>query len=185
MTEPPERLIRKADFARLVGVSHPAISKAVRDGRLTPALRMHNGREVLALRHARQLWQQCRREPPPLAPEELESLEEHRPTGPLAGAQSLEDLPPLHASRARREHYRAERLRLEVEALKAQLVPAREVEEEAARVAAEVRSGLAALADRLAPQVAAAKDVRSVHLLLSEGIRCELMRLADPPPPWP
>lgn len=180
MTEPPERLIRKSGFARLVGVSHPAISKAVRDGRLTPALRMHNGVEVLALRHARQLWQQCRREPPPLAPEELNNLEV-LPAGRGRGsAQSLEELPPLHTSRARLEHYRAERLRLEVEALKAQLVPAREVEEEAARVAAEVRAGFAALVDRLAPQVAAAKDVRSAHLLLSEGIRCELMRLAGP-----
>lgn len=180
MTEPPERLIRKADFARLVGVSHAAISKALRDGRLTPALRMHNGREVLAHRHARQLWQQCRREPPTLGAEELNDLEVPQPPSELAGAQSLEELPPLHASRARREHYRAERLRLEVEAMKAQLVPAREVEEEAARVAAEVRSGFAALVDRLAPQVAAAKDVRSVHLLLSEGIRCELRRLAGP-----
>lgn len=179
-TAAPEQLIRKSEFARLVGVSHAAISKAIRDGRLTAALRQHNGHEVLSLGQARRLWAQCRREPlPQVLPDLVEPLSlSPLPELPELAAAIAAGLPPLHESRARREHYQAELARLELERLQAALVPAAQVEVERRQCAASVRAALASWAERLAPQVAAANDPREIHRLLSETLRVELMRLA-------
>jgi hypothetical protein len=178
-TAPPsERLIRKSEFAQLVGVSHAAISKAIRDGRLTPALRVApDGREVLAYGHARRLWAQCHREPLPHVLPELPGLSP-LPELPELAAAIAEGLPPLHESRARREHYRAELLRLEVEAMAADLVPAAEVRASAIAEAARARAVLMELPDLLAPQLAACADARECHRLMTETFRTTLLRLA-------
>lgn len=165
---PAERLIRKAHLAKELGVSHAAISKAIRDGRLTPALRLApDGREVLAYGHARRLWAQCRREPLPQEPGPLQ------PSAPAA-----EGLPPWRESRARRAHYQAELMRLEVERLRADLVPAARVEVERRQCAATVKAALMALPALLAPQLAATNDPRQCHQLMAETFRTTLMRLA-------
>jgi hypothetical protein len=180
---PAERLIRKAHLAKELGVSHAAISRAIRDGRLTPALRLApDGREVLAYGQARRLWAQCRREPlPQVLPDLVEPLSlSPLPELPELAAAIAAGLPPLHESRARREHYQAELARLELERLQAALVPAAQVEVERRQCAASVRAALASWAERLAPQVAAANDPREIHRLLSETLRVELMRLARP-----
>jgi hypothetical protein len=166
-TAAPERLIRKSEFARLVGVSHAAISRAIRDGRLTPALRLApDGREVLAYGYARRLWAQCRREPLPQEPGLLQ------PPAPAA-----DGLPPWRESKARHAHYKAELVRLRVEAMRAALVPAAEVEVARLQCAGSVRAALMALPALLAPQLAATNDLRAVHVLLSETFRVELLRL--------
>lgn len=168
-----ERLIRKAHLARELGVSHAAISKACRDGRLTPALRQHNGHEVLAYRHARRLWAQCRPEPLPQA---LQDLVE--PDLPELAAAIAEGLPPIAESRARRMHWMAERERIELQQLKGELVSAAEVREAAFKRGREARDALMALPSRLAAPLAVMTDPREVHQLLSEAIRVELTRLA-------
>jgi hypothetical protein len=172
-TAAPERLIRKSEFARLVGVSHAAISRALRDGRLTPALRVApDGREVLAYGHARRLWAQCRREPlPQVLPGLVEPLSlSPLPELPELAAAIAGGLPPLHESRARRAHYEAELERLRVEAMAAELVPAAEVRASAIAEAARARAALMELPDLLAPQC---------HRLMSETFRATLLRLAN------
>ena len=170
-----ERLIRKTHLARELGVSHAAISKACRDGRLTPALRQHNGHEVLAYGPARRLWAQCRPEPLPQALPELVE-----PDLPELAAAIAEGLPPIAESRARRMHYLAERDRIELQQLKGELVSAAEVREAAFKQGREVRDALMALPSRLASPLAVMTDPREVHQLLSEAIRVELTRLAGP-----
>ena len=108
-------------------------------------------------------------EPPGLSP---------LPELPELAAAIAAGLPPLHESRARHEHYKAELVRLEVERLQAELVPAAQVEVERRQCATNVKAALASWAERLAPQVAAANDPREIHRLLSETLRVELMRLA-------
>jgi hypothetical protein len=175
---PAERLIRKSEFARLVGVSHPAISKACRDGRLTPALRVApDGREVLAYGHARRLWAQCHREPLPQVLPELPGLSP-LPELPELAAAIAEGLPPLHESRARRAHYEATLEGMRVEAMRAALIPAAEVRASAIAEAARARAVLMELPDLLAPQLAACNDPRQCHRLMSETFRTTLMRLA-------
>jgi hypothetical protein len=126
------------------------------------------------------LWAQCRREPlPQVLPDLVEPLSlSPLPELPELAAAIAAGLPPLHESRARREHYQAELARLELERLQAALVPAAQVEVERRQCAASVRAALASWAERLAPQVAAANDPREIHRLLSETLRVELMRLA-------
>jgi len=172
-----EQLVTKSEFARRAGVSAAAISRACADGRLTPALREHNGREVLAAGHAARLWRMGRREPSPLP--ELESLElEPLPPLPELTQAIAEGLPPIAESRARRMYYLAERERIELQQLQGELVSAAEVREAAFKQGREVRDALMALPARLAPPLAVMTDPREVHQLLSEAIRVELTRLA-------
>lgn len=162
-----ERLIRKAHLARELGVSHAAISRACKDGRLSPALRQHNGHEVLAYGHARRLWAQCRPEPLPQALPEL-------------AAAIAEGLPPIAESRARRMYYLSELERIEVEMMQSELVSAADVELARLQCSARVRAALAEWVDRVVPQVVELTDPRQIHLLLRESLITTLRDLAGP-----
>ena len=95
--------------------------------------------------------------------------------------QSLpeDEIPDLNESRARREHYQAEKARLEALQGRGELVPAADVRKEAFGLARAIRDKLMGIADRLAPQLAATQDSRICHHLLSEEIRVALRGLAD------
>lgn len=90
-----------------------------------------------------------------------------------------DSIPDLNESRARREHYQAEKARLEALQGRAELVTAAEVERKAFELARAVRDELAGIPDRVASMVASCSDVRQVHRMLSEEIRVALRGLAD------
>ena len=112
--------------------------------------------------------------------------------GPVAAApptpaqlrQYIEDLPEdsipdLNESRARREHYQAEKAKLEALQGRGELVPVAEVKAQAFALARGLRDGLMGIPDRLAPMLAATQDATQVHRLLSEEIRVALRGLSD------
>lgn len=86
-------------------------------------------------------------------------------------------IPDLNDSRARREHYLAEKARLEALQGRGELVPADDVKKEAFALARAVRDGMLGIADRLAPLLAATTDARQVHQLLDQEIRVALRGL--------
>lgn len=90
-----------------------------------------------------------------------------------------DQIPDLNDSRARREHYLAEKARLEALQGRAELLPADQVKKEAFALARAVRDGMLGIADRLAPLLAATTDARQVHQLLDQEIRVALRGLAD------
>jgi hypothetical protein len=90
-----------------------------------------------------------------------------------------DQIPDLNDSRARREHYLAEKARLEALRGRDELVPSDQVKAEAFACARAVRDALLSLADRLAPMLAATTDARECHRLLTEEHRIALRGLAD------
>lgn len=97
----------------------------------------------------------------------------------LIDALPEDQIPDLNESRARHEHYKAEKARLEALQGRGELVPADEVKAEAFKAARSVRDSLMALPDRLAAQLAGTSDVRLCHTLLTEELRVALRSLAD------
>lgn len=111
--------------------------------------------------------------PPPPAPVTDEQLR--------AFIQGLPEdaIPDLNESRARREHYAAEKARLEALQGRGELITAADVKKEAFSLARAVRDALMTIPDRLAPELAACTDARQVHQLLSDEIRVALRGLSN------
>ena len=179
------QLVGKSEYARLRGVSPAAVSAAIRE-RIKDAVVTRNGKQLLDLDKANELWEKNTvQKPPPRmsgrarqaqAPAEPPSDQQLR-----AFIQGLpeDQIPDLNDSRARREHYLAEKAKLEALQGRAELLPADQVKKEAFALARAVRDGMLGIADRLAPLLAATTEARQVHQLLDQEIRVALRGLAD------
>lgn len=88
-------------------------------------------------------------------------------------------IPDLNESRARREHYQAEKARLEALQGRGELIPASDVKRQAFDLGRAIRDALMTIPDRLASELAATTDARETHRLLSDEIRVALRSLSD------
>jgi hypothetical protein len=175
-------LVTKSDYARARGCSPAAVTAAIKSCRIKAAVVTQNGRELLDFDKANELWERnTQQQPPP-----TRKAAAHRPKPPTdqelqAFIQGLpeDQIPDLNDSRARREHYLAEKARLDALKGREELVPADQVKAEAFACARAVRDALLGLADRLAPMLAATTDARECHRLLTEEHRVALRGLAD------
>jgi DNA-binding transcriptional MocR family regulator len=179
-------LIRKSEFARIKGVSAAAVSQAIKSGRIRGAVVTRGGREWIDHDLALELWERnTLQQPPPTAaaPRAVPAAEAPGPTDEQLRAfiRGLpeDQIPDLNESRARREHYQAEKARLEALQGRGELVPAEDVKREAFALGRQIRDAMQGIPDRVASLLAAATDVREVHRMLSEEIRVALRGLAD------
>jgi len=191
-------LVRPAEFAQIKGVTRQTVATAMKS-RIAAAVVERGGKKLLRREMALELWDRntarnnnavvgARGEPvkpAPVAP---------RPAAPQPGpgARVSDDdlaafirglpedqIPDLNESRARREHYQAEKARLEALQGRGELVPAADVKRQAFELARAVRDELGGIPDRVASMIAACSDVRQVHRMLSEEIRVALRGLSD------
>ena len=90
-----------------------------------------------------------------------------------------DEIPGFNESRSRREHYLAEKAKLEVQTMQGDLVPAADVKAAAFKKARTVRDSMLAIPDRVIPTLISMTDTRAAHQLLTEEIRTALRSLAD------
>jgi len=176
-------LITFSELATIKGCTKAAVTHATKN-RIADAVVEKDGKRWLDRDLALQLWNKNTREthnskvsrpdpidPPPSAkPADLKRLIDALPE---------DQIPDLNESRARHEHYKAEKARLEALQGRGELVPAAEVKAAAFNAARSVRDALMALPDRLAAQLAGTADARLCHTLLTEELRVALRSLAD------
>lgn len=178
-------LVTKSAYARARGVSPAAVTTAIKSGRIRAAVVTQRGKELLDFDMAEELWERNTQQQPQPA-----NTRKVKPAPPLVAPtdqqlQALiqglpeDQIPDLNDSRARREHYLAEKARLDALQGRAELLPAEQVKAEAFALARAVRDGMLGIADRLAPVLAATMDARQVHQLLSDEVRVALRSLAD------
>ena len=173
-------LILKSAYARHRGVTPAAVTTAIKSGPIADAIVTQNGRQLIDMEKADSLWSRnTLQQPPPAAAGPATISPTARELQQLIDSLPEDDIPDLNQSRARREHYQAERARLDALQGRGELVPAADVRREAFALARQVRDALMGIPDRLAPQLAAAQDSRVCHHLLSEEIRVALRGLAD------
>lgn len=178
-------LVTKSEFARLRGRSPGAVTAAIKCGRIRGAVVTKDGRELLDFDKANELWERNTQEQPPPTRKADEPAARPAKTPTDRDLQAFiqglpeDKIPDLNDSRARREHYLAEKARMEALQGRDELVPADQVKAEAFAMARAVRDGMLGIADRLAPQLAATTDARQVHILMTDEIRVALRGLAD------
>jgi DNA-binding transcriptional MocR family regulator len=171
-------LIRKSEFAKIKGVSGAAVSQAIKSGRIRGAVVTQNGKEFLDHDLALELWERntLQQPPPTNAPKEPPTDKQLRE---FIDGLPEDQIPDLNESRARREHYQAEKAKLEALQGRGELVPAEEVKREAFAMGRQIRDAMQGIPDRVASLLAASSDVREVHRMLTEEIRVALRGLAD------
>ena len=189
-------LVRPAEFALIKGVTRQTVATAMKS-RIADAVVERNGVRLLDRARALELWDRntvrnnnarlgsaaapgvavtpaaslaSASSPPAPTAEQLRALIEGLPE---------DAIPDLNESRARREHYQAEKARLDALQGRGELVPAADVERQAFELARAVRDGLMVIPDRVASLLAATSEPRQVHHLLTEEIRVALRGLSD------
>jgi len=191
-------LVRPAEFAQIKGVTRQTVATAMKS-RIAAAVVERGGKKLLRRELALELWDRntarnnnavvgARGEPVKPAPAAPRPAAP--PPGPAARVSDddlaafirglpEDQIPDLNESRARREHYQAEKARLEALQGRGELVPAADVKRQAFELARAVRDELGGIPDRVASMIAACSDVRQVHRMLSEEIRVALRGLSD------
>lgn len=177
-------LITFAELAMIKGCTKAAVTHASKS-RIASAVVEKDGKRWLDRDLALELWDKNTRAtpgskvrrpdpidipPPATKPVELKALIDALPE---------DQIPDLNESRARHEHYKAEKARLEALQGRGELVPASEVKAAAFKLARGVRDSIMAIPDRLAAQLAGTTDARQCHTLLTEELRVALRSLAD------
>lgn len=194
-------LISFSDFARLKGVSAPAVTTACKL-RITEAIVEHNGKRMLDRDKALELWdrntkrngservsadakQRDRRE---LEPDIAGAPLPPPVQVPAATGEELKSLimglpedqiPGLDVSRERKEHYNAEIARLQALKERGEMGNLQDVRKEASRLAHQLRDLLLIIPSRNAAKVAAMSDPEEIRALLQAEIESALRGLAS------
>lgn len=194
-------LISFSDFARLKGVSAPAVTTACK-ARITDAIVEHNGKRMLDRDKALELWDRNtkrngservsagakdrdRRELAPDAAGAPPPTPVHVPDATGDQLKSLimglpeDQIPGLDVSRERKEHYNAELARLQALKEREDLVTTADVKRMASTLGRQIRDNILAIPNRVAPLLAAARDSAEVHRLLSEELSTALRVLSN------
>ena len=173
----PDNIVTIAEYARLKGITHHAVRKAIKAGRLKDALVTNEkGRLRLVPDVADREWQANTQHHHKPGPQRLAS---GLPVQLPDDGDILDDIPNFNVSRAKREAYQAELARLEYEEKQGTLVNAEAVKKEAFRVARQVRDAMLNIADRIASELAAETDAFKVHKKLADEIRTALVGALD------
>ena len=173
-------LISQREYARRRGVSHTAVQRAIKsgristvDGKIDPAQADREWQENTDQSKPRnRITGQPKRTRTPGAPTEPMALSEDPPSdnGTATGYAK---------ARAAREVYQAQLVKLELDRKRGELVRADEVRLAAFGMARKARDQMTALPDRLATALAATQDPTEVHGILAEEIERICMEIAD------
>lgn len=177
------RLLTMNAYAKHRGVSHTAVAKAVKSGRIS---RTANG--LIDPEAADRQWADNTDPSKPLNsvtgdPRHRRSMDS--PSIPTSNQEATSTaqvggLPPYSQSRAIREAYEARLRKLEYEVRIGKLISADEVKVIAFNIARLTRDKLMGIPDRLAPLLAGISDCHETHKLLSAEIRLVCEELSKP-----
>jgi len=184
-------LITFSEMAILKGCSPAAVTYAVKHGRISDAVVEKEGKRWLDRDLALELWNKNTKathnskvsRPDPIEKKPKTASFKTKPKDSelrdLIESLPEDQIPDLNESRARREHYQAEKAKLEALQGRGELVSAADVKAAAFKKGRAVRDSIMAIPDRLAAQLAGTTDTRLCHQLLTEELRVALRVLAD------
>lgn len=167
-TQPTRVSIRA--FAKSVGVSHPAIRKAIAAGRLRFGVgRDARGPYISDEFVARKEWDAAHAKPGNGA----------APVAGAKGARVRRAATSLVEAKLRVDNARATGLELANRRRRGELLEAAVVEREQFEIARVVRDGVLNVADRVSAELAAEKDPKRVHAMLVAELRQALGAIAE------
>lgn len=194
-------LVSFSEFARIKGVSAPAVTTACKS-RIKDAIVERNGKRMLDRNKALELWDRntkrngSERVSADAKQRDSRELEFDVAGAPLppsvqvpaATGEELkilimglpeDQIPGLDVSRERKEHYNAEIARLQALKERGEMGNLQDVRKEASRLARQVRDLLLIIPSRNAAKVAAMSDPEEIRALLQAEIESALRGLAS------
>ena len=177
-----KRLISQREYARLRGVTHVAVQRAIKAGRISTV----NGKIDPAL--ADQQWQENTDQSKPrnrITGNPKQARTSGEPSEPMDMGGGDEIVGGTSAAtgyakaRAARELYQAQLAKLELDRKRGTLVRADEVRLGAFNMARKARDQLIALPERLAAVLAATEEPTEVQRILEEEIERICQEIAD------
>jgi hypothetical protein len=173
-------LISQREYARRRGVSHMAVQRAIKSGRISTL----DG-QIDPIQADRE-WQENTDQSKPrnrITGRPSHSRAAGAPSEPMVlaeeGSGGGSTAAGYAKARAARELYQAQLVKLELDRRRGELVRADEVRLGAFNMARKARDQLIALPDRLATILAATEDPAEVHRILTDEIERICMELAD------
>lgn len=193
-------LVTQSEYAKRRGCSEAAVSAARRD-RIQAAEVVRDGRVLIDEKLADELWARNTKRrrggnlpktppaaPPPAPPTPRVSRAEPSSSPPLPTDEQLlamvqglpEDaIPSIVESEARKEHYLAERARVQVLKEREQVGSIADMKREAFALAKAVREGMLAIVPRISADLAALADPFEIEQRLEAEVLTALRVLAD------
>lgn len=171
-------LITQSEYARQRQISREAVRQAVVAGRIS----LIDGKidpEVADIQ-----WEKNTRNPKaafaqPKGPLiERAAVPASTPTMPLPDSATSQTVYDLQLARAKREHHEANIAEMRERQKAGELVELQQVHLAYTTLAAQLRSALERIPDKLAPRLAAESDEHAVHLLLMSELDSALMDMA-------
>jgi hypothetical protein len=161
-------------YARLRGVSHTAVEKAIKAGRIT-----RNPDGTIDSEQADREW--TRRTVPQVnrskAAPAARVVAMPPPEPGLPPGAPADPVTSYLRARAVNETFKAKVSQLEYEERSGKLIPAARAAEYAAMFSAVVKDALTALPDRLAPMLAAVDDEKAIHRMLAVEVAAVLKKV--------
>lgn len=184
------QLVKPAEFALIKRVTRQTVATAMKS-RIAAAIVIKDGRKLLDRELALELWNRntiqnnhARIEAPTKAHASLEG-----PTTPSRVSDEQlrrvisqlpeDEIPELNESRARREHYLAEKARLDALEGRNELGSIEAMRREAFALAKTVREGMLAIIPRVSADLAALTDRFEIEQRLEEEVLIALRSLAN------
>jgi hypothetical protein len=183
-------LVTQTEFARMKKCSRSAVTQAISSGRIEDAIREEDGKRLLDLGAALELWDKNTRrnntsKPPRAVPKPAIASKQKKPTIiPPEVVYEVENLhkgqwPDLNKSRAKREACLARLAEIEVAEKEERLVPVEKVEKDWFSVCRAIRESFMNMPDRLSNQLAGETDATAIDKMLREEITSNLQQLAE------
>lgn len=161
-------------FAKMVGVSHTAIEKAIKAGRIPKAAVYKDAAGKHKIYDVALAKKSFSENSDPAKVKVKAAPESDPPESPTEKAQAE----TYNKSRTIKEVYAARKAKLEYETMAGELVEKRKVKMEAFNVARKVRDAMLNIPSRMSAQLAAETDPHKVHTILEEEIVKALEELA-------
>lgn len=166
-------------YAKHRGVSVEAVSKAVREGRISTVTNKKGVKQIdpdVADREWAEntdpMMQRVHKtDPSALAPAPLSDAE-------LEAPDADDEEPVLFKAKAKKEHYLAKHAKLKYEQAAGELVEAETVKRQAMELARTLRESILGIPDRIAGELAGETDPHRVHVLLSKELHQALEELS-------
>jgi hypothetical protein len=174
-------LVTKSAYARSRGCTPAAVTTAIKSGRIKAAVVIKDGKELLDLDKANDLWARNTQQQPPSTQTPTTPGKPPADRDIRAFIEGLpeDEIPELNWSRARREHYGAEREKIGALREREAVGSLSEVRTRAAKLARQVRDLLLIIPSRNAARLAAMSNPEDVRALLEQEIEGALKGLKD------
>lgn len=162
-----------AHYAKHRGVTPAAISKAVKEGRITACGKDERGRDIFDFAECDMAWAH-NRSPSTRGGNRVDVHDIDVPK-----RDGVNEGLTFNEARTKREQYQAELARLDYEEKSGKLVDVEKMRQEAFKLARNARDNLLNIPDRVAPLILGAEDLHTIRKVLLEEIHKVCEGLAD------